>query len=147
MMKRNNRRVLPASAPREVVKPRASRIIRSEKTFALWLWSQRAQYFPPRLYTAVELVQANGLSAVHVARELHRLGAQPVPALGVRKRKGYFHKPMPQLWWLSNKPVPEYLSTVKDAWEEYELQQVPQQVKNSLQGVLAASRKASERCD
>jgi hypothetical protein len=54
---------------------------------------------------------------------------------------------MPQLWWLSSKPIPEYLSTVKDAWEEYELQQVAQQVKNSLQGVLAASRKASERCD
>jgi hypothetical protein len=109
----------------------------SEKTFSLKalvqkLWAQRHLHYERDLFTAVELSERYGFSPVHLARELHRVGAQPVPRANCRKRKGYFHKPMPQLWWLSEGPIPEYLSTVLLAWEEYELQKKDERIVRSM---------------
>jgi hypothetical protein len=57
------------------------------------------------------------------------------------------HEPQPQLWWLDNGPIPSHLSTVKDAWEEYELQKAEELLrtaKERVRGVLEAIPAASD---
>jgi hypothetical protein len=130
---RSNKKRRPTDAPRAAEQPRALHTNQPEKTFFIKayvevLWAQRHRHYARDLYTAVELAQRTGFSPVHLARELHRVGAQPVPRANCRKRKGYYHKPMPQLWWLSDYPIPEYLSTAPLAWEEYMLQKDSEQI-------------------
>ena len=125
-MKRNKVNADPTLTPRASGKTHGARNIRRQKLFQIracvrQLWADREARFDEDwrdLFTAVELAEQTGLPSAHLARELHRVGAQPVPRAGARKRLRD-HEPQPQLWWLDDGPIPPYLSTVKDAWEEY----------------------------
>jgi hypothetical protein len=129
-VKRSNKRRIPSPTARTSGGKHGTRNVTSEKTFLLQafvnrLWRGSERSLLPRLVTVAEIAGLLHLEVrscgPRLSRELKRSGAVPVPRLGARK-KFRDRDFMPQLWLLSHEPVPEYLSTVGDCWDEYELQ-------------------------
>ena len=150
----------PITTNESKIERRATRTNQSKKPFSVSafvdrLWSERHLHYGRDLYTISDLVvmycrrigedpdHPSKLWRVRMGRELRRVGAQQAPQ---RRRKtfGEEHRTMPQLWWVSDGTLPDYLSTAALAWEEYTLQRECESAAQALWNELGSSQSASE---